>query len=885
MNLPSPRSVVQAITTTPELLQLYNPNSPLSDAAYDAITKALLQWWSLGIVTIEVFDGERFNQEIFMGFFDLLLNGFMVLIKKPEDLEIKGSFQLCKQKPTDRISGNIKLHAFMHIPEKSYIIELLQGTTTTTTTGGASAISSSINHHGMIEKNAVFRDSDQEEPDEDKKSTSISSSARRQPPPPAPVAVSSSRSSPEEVKASHPPAPVYSSQFMQSLIRHTKQMFTSPTSTDTAIATTATPTTAYTGYPATETGSARKQNITEKSPVGGSSRSPVQSLERELGDRQLEESNNIRFNPNKGEPISQKNISESARLLKDKLRRSKTARRPATAPSANIPQEAQQDISLPRQHQNPEDTEGSPQQQQHRSPSNRPMTSAGTRSVAASRALKEQSVDSSNVRRRSMVDITERLAGLSAVQYSTEAVLDNLNCKLEAKLRVRSDVAPSPVEEELLPVTAFPVVLETAARPPVSSSRCIPQSPAELLEPEEDNEGSDSVYQDSRSPPLSMEDRERRALHRSYNSQEDDDAPEMGADSAVEDDERLPDRDNTDYDGDSYDLSEDFQDIFDEEEFDLDFSEGPAQQQSNHHLHDDDGGYVSTEDAIAVIPEKKEEEGEYWEYQSDPESSSSEREGEEEFDAPVHTVQRLQVDLSAPTTDRRPVAPPRPPPPPPQPQPPRTPPLSQWEGVQTKKPVQTIYHEDEDGGSFDEFAEGGFSTRTEQNSTMSSVYSTSIMEFLSPEPSTHGQDRMVSRNVSGVADDDSGDELIVIARSSSTSQSFGHSSAGSSGKMFEVQSAHTMRSPGGRHSVESPTCTSPGGNRGSPSRSLFTHSPERAPISTLTEGVYRSPVRSNHESNERRNTATDSTDVTSPGSTSMSPAVHRVVLELDDLEL
>ena len=871
LNLPSPRSVVQAITTTPELLQLYNQNSPLSDAAYDAITKALLQWWSLGIVTIEVFDGERFNQEIFMGFFDLLLNGFMVLIKKPEDLEIKGSFQLCKQKPTDRISGNIKLHAFMHTPEKSYIIELLQGTTTTATTGGASAISSSIsnsiNNHGVIEKNAVFRDSDQEEPEEDKKSTSISSSARRQPPPPAPAAVSSNRSSPEEVKASHPPAPVYSSQFMQSLIRHTKQMFTSPNSTDTDIATTS-PTT---------TGSARKQNITDKSPIGGSSRSPAEDSERELGDPQLEESNNIRFNPNKGEPISQKNISESARLLKDKLRRSKTARRPATA---NIPQEAQQDISLPIQYPSP-GTEGSPQQQQHRSPSNRPMTSTGTRSVAASRALKEQSVDSSNVRRRSMVDITERLAGLSAVQYSTEAVLDNLNCKLEAKLRVRSDVAPSPVEEELLPVTAFPVVLETAARPPVSSSRCIPQSPSELLEPEEDNEGSDSVYQDSRSPPPSMEDRERRALHRSYNSQEDDDAPEMGADSAVEDnDERLPDRDNTDYDGDSYDLSEDFQDIFDEEEFDLDFSEGPAQQQSSHHLHDDEGDYISTEDAIAVIPEK-EEEGEYWEYQSDPESSSSEREEEEGFDAPVHTVQRLQVDLSAPTTDRRPVAPPRPPQPP-QPQPPRTPPLSRRE---IKKPVQTIYHEEEDGGSFDEFAEGGFSTRTEQNSTMSSVYSTSIMDFLSPEPSTHGQDRMVSRNVSGVADDDSGDELIVIARSSSTSMSFGHSSAGSSGKMFEVQSAHTMRSPGGRNTTVSPTCTSPGGSRGSPSRSLFNHSPERAPISTLTEGVYRSPVRSNHESNERRNTAADSTDVTSPGSTSMSPAVHRVVLELDDLEL
>lgn len=50
----------------------------------------------------------------------------MPLIKKHHELEIKGSFSLEKQKPTNRVSGNIRLHAYLHVPLKSYLEDLLK---------------------------------------------------------------------------------------------------------------------------------------------------------------------------------------------------------------------------------------------------------------------------------------------------------------------------------------------------------------------------------------------------------------------------------------------------------------------------------------------------------------------------------------------------------------------------------------------------------------------------------------------------------------------------------------------------------------------------------------------------------------------------------------
>lgn len=99
----------------------------LSDAQYELITKCLLQHWSGGQVLIEVVDGERFNEEIFMGQTLLLLSSFLPMIRKAHEMEIKGSFTLDKQLPTNRVSGSILLHAFLHVPEKNYVEEQLGG--------------------------------------------------------------------------------------------------------------------------------------------------------------------------------------------------------------------------------------------------------------------------------------------------------------------------------------------------------------------------------------------------------------------------------------------------------------------------------------------------------------------------------------------------------------------------------------------------------------------------------------------------------------------------------------------------------------------------------------------------------------------------------------
>jgi hypothetical protein len=123
MTLPFSKTVLRAAIERHQINTDSLYSSSLSDHDYDVIVKAMLQHWSSGIVEIEVFDGERFNEEIFMGKVNLLLTSFHLFIKKFDDLEMKGNFQLDKYKATQRVSGSIYLHAFLHVPEKKYVEE------------------------------------------------------------------------------------------------------------------------------------------------------------------------------------------------------------------------------------------------------------------------------------------------------------------------------------------------------------------------------------------------------------------------------------------------------------------------------------------------------------------------------------------------------------------------------------------------------------------------------------------------------------------------------------------------------------------------------------------------------------------------------------------
>jgi hypothetical protein len=865
--------VVQSILSR-EAADEYDPDGPpqLSDRAYDAVVRALLQWWSLGTINIEVFDGERFNQEIFMGFLDLLLNGFMVLIKKPEELEIKGSFLLQKQKPTERVSGSVKLHAFMHPPEKVYLEQLLEAPVAakgptpdahSSDRPARSARQSDPRHH-------LHEDSENDDTDD---------------------RASASSQSPPEPQRPEGSSAIYSSKFMQALARESLQALSPPP-------------------PPPAAGN--------KAAHAGSMLPPHRDYASELHDPQLEESGNILFNAHTGETASLRNISESARLLKEKVRSSKTARRPRSRTSQpsdgpdQVLSTVQEGAGGAHHHQESSDTEEDTDLARLATPalaslqgSRIPIPSSSLATLmSVSREQKERSIGRGNVRRRSMEDITERLAGLSAVQHSTDTVLGNLADKLEAKLRSKTDTPPitrqisMPTDAELSAALESPPPARLAPKPtrrsqPAALSRHTMEevrrrmASAQLREPVDEAEDVQHSDEDGDVPPppapsaapsaqpvkaFSSPQRapvslpaspQRDALQSSYHSQEDDDVPEMGAVSDEHDDFFSEENDTLDegsFESNGDEGSEEFEDTYEDE------AEGNSD--------DVDPAEARTKAwAGRAVPEAvKDEAGEeFWEYQSDTDGAS--QHSQEHM---VHTAKRSNVNMAAvpahsgQNRDSQVQA-------------------REYDDEDSDVPVvvdlsrdRTIYAHDSDEGPTEDRAEGGYSMRANRSgASASSVYSTSIMDFLSPDKSRCQPDQRTARSAvdqkqSGSDEEEgSSDELIVI-RTSSLDGNLNNSTSGSAGsRRFDVPPAHLAAAPTAQQQTHShrfsPT------RKGSPSRSLF--SGAAADLPSLQGSARKSSPRNSpaHSSGQRR------VPGQSPGCSDGKP--HRVVLELDDLEL
>ena len=111
--LPCPRGVLQAAVD----------GAADTGAAYKAACDALLDFWASGFLSIQVVDGERFNQEIFLGEVTLLLSAFLV---KRNSREVSGTFPLSKQQVADRVSGSLLLKAQLQLPDESIIADLMQ---------------------------------------------------------------------------------------------------------------------------------------------------------------------------------------------------------------------------------------------------------------------------------------------------------------------------------------------------------------------------------------------------------------------------------------------------------------------------------------------------------------------------------------------------------------------------------------------------------------------------------------------------------------------------------------------------------------------------------------------------------------------------------------
>lgn len=857
INLPCPRNIVQSLAYN-EARQVYHPDEPLSDAAYDIISRNLLQWWALGTVNVEVFDGERFNEDIFMGHIDLLLSGFMVLVKKPDDLEIKGSFQLNKIKSSDRVSGSVKIHAFLHPPEKAYIAEVLDPTTRVpvqpTVLENASPDKAPVPGRQRRQAREPYA-----EPEEE------SAPVREQEVSPPSSSSHTSRSSPDATNIA--PAVSFSSKFMQSLVRNSQYLIgvTSPVAEESSGGEKSAKSSPEVQTTRSES-SAKKQVSPEQPPV-----------ERVFREPQLEETENIHFNAQTGEAVSQQNIAQSARLLKEKVRQAKHQRRPrggAAASSRNDNGPA--DDALAR---NVTLTAASIASiQQLRRPAEREAAQLAPVAATAStteQARKGQSVESSEQRRHSMLDISKQLAGLSAVQHSTNVVLDSLNYKLEAKLRSRDapergmKLVPErgtyvadggdgeddegSGSEDAPPDSSYLSALEGADDDGDGLDDTLdeadfagPHDSHGYYAADDNSESYEDVNQAALGLPHTAE--LRIALQSSFRSSlEDDDAPEMGDGSDTDDTRSYESYGAGGAEG------EDFDDTYDEEDDDAQHYSQLDERSRHRYQHAPPGAIgtdVSTSAPGAVCPEYGQEHrpykgGSMFRDGQDAQSSSSEGsegwgEREQDEEVPVVRAVRKHTNLAAREHPHAFVG------------------RSGGSQHPPAAAVQTIYADEEpehEGADVDDTLGANYST-------VSSVYSNNVQEFLSPDFHSRRPYNGGARSNSpgahyfdGEADAEHADEpeeLIVISSSGPSTMNSG--SNGSPRRRFEVHSADNTLS--------------------SPSRSLFEARDGAEKLPSRNRGP-----RSAQGSRNAQNA--DNSVVSSPG----DGPPQCVVLELDDLEL
>ena len=135
--LSCPRQVIQgALDECVESgIDIANPN----DVVVSKVNKALVDWWSSGFISIQVIDGERFNEDIFLGEVTLLLSAFLVPPASKSNAPVKtvdndkcksmhGTFPLSKLHAHDRVSGSLKLASYLHLAHDVYIKEIISKT-------------------------------------------------------------------------------------------------------------------------------------------------------------------------------------------------------------------------------------------------------------------------------------------------------------------------------------------------------------------------------------------------------------------------------------------------------------------------------------------------------------------------------------------------------------------------------------------------------------------------------------------------------------------------------------------------------------------------------------------------------------------------------------
>lgn len=496
ISLPIPKTMLKTIVDKYNFMEQHDIE--LTESEYQAICRTVLDWWSDGNIVVEVFDGERFNEDIFMGQVVILISSFLPLIKKHHELEIKGGFILEKTKPSQRVSGTIKLHAYLHVPEKKYIEDLLQSFVSSSRKQmmkhiGASREQNSHGHHRLSRVNSqkavIVTDSEEEEvipPKPTVTATSSSSKAKSQASKNTPV--SSNRKSP----ASAPPSSASSNPAKVNLaskkrLEDTHEMLRK---IDSLIH----------GFDQDESDYLDHDDDELEPDDFHAAHNPVdeddlvdtkaqyvskfmQSLSLEQKDLAAEKVNNSYINSSSMQyedddslPVMNLEESENINIA---YHRSKIPPPPPPPPATAVKSQPNPSLptsnhkpatptSLAKESKLPRPTTYSllKQMKVQQSPGqDSPLAQQPYRNITVSSIVSEESArESSQVKRNFLSDMSKQLDNLSAIQQSADVVYDNLSKKLEEQRRAKaattspdsydSSSSPAPPVQRLTPSTS-----------------------------------------------------------------------------------------------------------------------------------------------------------------------------------------------------------------------------------------------------------------------------------------------------------------------------------------------------------------------------------------------------------------------------------------------
>jgi hypothetical protein len=126
------------------------------DGSMRSRCKALMNYWAGGYIQVKVVDGERFNEDIFMGEFTVLMSSFFVPVKGKERLEVGGCYALTKQNSKDRVSGSVNFRAFLYLPTLKFVNTLFgMNSSPSSSSSSSSSFSSAaawMKHHNYAGK-------------------------------------------------------------------------------------------------------------------------------------------------------------------------------------------------------------------------------------------------------------------------------------------------------------------------------------------------------------------------------------------------------------------------------------------------------------------------------------------------------------------------------------------------------------------------------------------------------------------------------------------------------------------------------------------------------------------------------------------------------------